>query len=375
MVFERYLLKNLITATLFMAVVLALIIFLTQSLRFLELVIEAGASSISFWVLTTLAMPRFFEIVLPFALMAAILFTYNKLTADSELLVMRGAGYSPMKLARPALTLSVLVTVFLLFVTTWLSPVSLTQMQQMSQAIKSSFSALLIKEGVFNQIGDHLTVYIENRRDDGSMEGLMIHDTNPDWEQPVTILAQEGVIVTDSKTQQVIVYNGSRQDFNRENGALNRLDFERYTIDLPDDKMHSKRWQEPDERTFWQLFNPSEIEARNPQILKNFRNEAHRRIIGPFLAPAYALIALMFLLLGPFNRRGQAMRITGAVLSVVIVQALYLSFFNLSGKTSVGLVMMYVLVLCPIGLGLLLLSPLRERIFSKRTPLHVREVS
>ena len=59
-IFDRYIFKNLLIATVFVAVTLAVVIFLTQSLRFLELVIESGASSSAFWVLTMLALPRFF---------------------------------------------------------------------------------------------------------------------------------------------------------------------------------------------------------------------------------------------------------------------------------------------------------------------------
>ena len=95
MVFDKYLFRSILIATVFMTLTLATIIFLSQSLRFLELVIESGASSKMFWVLTFLALPRFFEVVVPIALMAATLFTYNRLTMDSELVVMRSAGYSP----------------------------------------------------------------------------------------------------------------------------------------------------------------------------------------------------------------------------------------------------------------------------------------
>ena len=59
------------------------VILLTQSLRFLELVIESGASSGSFWILTLLALPRFFEIIGPLSLMAATIFVYNRWSYDT----------------------------------------------------------------------------------------------------------------------------------------------------------------------------------------------------------------------------------------------------------------------------------------------------
>ena len=94
-VFDRYIFKNVLVAATFIAVTLAVVIFLTQSLRFLELVIESGASGGTFWMLTFLAMPRFFEIIIPLSLMAATLFIYNRMTSDSELIAIRAAGYDP----------------------------------------------------------------------------------------------------------------------------------------------------------------------------------------------------------------------------------------------------------------------------------------
>ena len=64
---------------------------------------------------------------------------------------------------------------------------------------------------------------------------------------PVTIIAKSGLIVATDEGQQVLVYDGSRQDFNEKTGALNRLDFERYSIDLPEAVAVGKRWKEASE--------------------------------------------------------------------------------------------------------------------------------
>ena len=144
-IFDWYVFKNLAVATIFVSVILAVVIFLTQSLRFLELVINSGASSASFWVLTFLTLPRFFEVILPLALMAASIFIYNRMTMDSELIAIRAVGYSPLALARPALVLAMIATVFLWVMTMWVAPKSLASMQEMRQVIKASFSTLLFR--------------------------------------------------------------------------------------------------------------------------------------------------------------------------------------------------------------------------------------
>lgn len=365
LLYDRHLLKNLSIATLFTAIVLAAIILLTQSLKFLELIIESGASSASFWVLAFLALPRFFEVLLPIALMIGTIFIYHRMNSDSELVVMRAAGKSPLQLARPALLVGCIVTVILLFISTWLSPASLSSMNKMRQLIKTQYSTLIFREGIFNSIGDNLTVYIRDRNKNGEMEGLIIHDNRPENDAANTILAKRGVIIIGEEGQQVLVYDGSKQDINPKTGALNRLNFERYSIDLPVSKSEKQKYRKADERTFWQLLNPDLTDDKDAQNVKEFMIEAHRRIIGPFLALTFCSISLCFLLLGPVSRRGQFGRVTLAVLTIIILQSLYLSFFNIASNSILGLFALYVIVFAPLAFSLFILSPFGEKIRHK----------
>lgn len=189
-VYDRYVLRQMGLATGFVALALTIVIFLTQSLRFLELVMESGASAASFWMLTLLALPRFLEIILPIALMAATVFVYHRMALDSEIVTLRAAGISALRLGRPALVLAVGVGAVLLFVTCWLAPVSVTGMQSMRQIIKAHYSTLMFREGVFNPVGSGLTVYVRKRTSEGELEGVLIHDARSSGGRPVMWCSQ-----------------------------------------------------------------------------------------------------------------------------------------------------------------------------------------
>src|SRR5690606_23093446 len=110
-----------------------------------------------------------------------------------------------------------------------------------------------------------------------------------------------------------------------------------------------------DERTLWELFNPDPANALDVRSRHAFRLEAHRRVISPLLAPAFAVVALISLLLGPIERRGLGRKIAGAITAVIVLEGLYLAAFNLSQQTSWGLVLMYALILGPLCAGFFLL--------------------
>jgi len=375
MIFQRYLFRNLLIATIFISVTLAAVILLTQSLRFLELVINSGASSLTFWVLTALALPRFFELILPIGLMGAVVFIYNKMALDRELVVMRATGASPMALARPALLLALIVTVVLWMMTMWLAPLSRDGMYSMRDVIRNQYSSLLFREGVFTAVRPGLTVFINDRHSSGELHGVLIHDSRPENPSPVTVIARRGVLVSTSEGQQVVVYEGSRQDFNPQSGVLNRLNFSRYTIDLPEQTgVVRQRWQEPSERTFWELLQLDPENALDMEHRREFLIEAHRRIASPLLALTFTLIALCLLLLGPTARRGQNWRIVMTIGCVVCIQAFYLGAFSLARNTNAGLLMMYALTLIPIAGGLYLLGSGSERL-RRRFSFALRKVA
>lgn len=370
--FDRYMLKNLSFATLFVAATLSVIIILTQSLRFLELVIESGASSTLFWSLTVLVLPRFLEVILPISLMAGVLFVYSRMVSDSELVVMRASGASPMGLARPAIMLSLVITLFLMGVTMWAAPKSMRYMQEMRQEIKAQFSNVLFQAGVFNQVGEGLTIYVRDKSPSGELYGIMIHDSRDPSEAPATIVAKRGIMVSGDEGQEVVVFDGSRQQFNAKNQSLNQLNFKRYIVDLPESAPVRERWKESDERTVFELLNPDLSDVRDVDNLWKFKVEIYKRALSPFLAILFSVIACCCVLIGPFNRRGQAKRILLAVLIVTVIEGMYLALSSEAVKHPIAQVFVYLLVFGFMGLCLFLLSGLGEKF--RRRALYKPEV-
>ncbi len=70
-------------------------VWLVQALRLIDLIVNRGLSIGVFLHLAILIMPRFIDVVLPIAVFVAAQFVYNKLIAESEMVVMRAAGRQP----------------------------------------------------------------------------------------------------------------------------------------------------------------------------------------------------------------------------------------------------------------------------------------
>lgn len=360
MLITRYLFKTLAAVTFFVAITLTSVIWLTQSMRFLELIVNSGAPAGIFMQLVFLSLPKFLEVILPLALLTAIIFIYNKLISDNELIILRACGFNQAKLAQPALILSGFLMAFLLLLSMWMSPYAHAKMQHLRQVIKAEYSSFLIQEGVFNNFGN-MTVYASKQDRDGGLHGLLLHDHRDKSVPPITIMAERGRIIMAEDGPNVIVYDGSRQQRNAQNGTLTRLNFDEYLIKITDYQRKVRlRWKKADERSLSELLNPDLSDKRNVASQDAFRAEIHKRIIMPINTFSLSFIALVCLLFGPFNRRGQTKRILTAVMIVIIFQGLSLSLTSLATKHWFFIITMYLTAFLPIILGFTLLSPQGE---------------
>src|ERR1051326_1860925 len=86
---SQYVLKELVGPVALFALLMTTGLGLTSSLRLFDLVINRGQSAPPFVYLTILILPSLLVIILPIAFFAGTLYALNKLSSDSELVVMR----------------------------------------------------------------------------------------------------------------------------------------------------------------------------------------------------------------------------------------------------------------------------------------------
>src|SRR5829696_5985433 len=211
---DRYIFRQLAFALLSVTVGLAVLVWLTQSLRFIELVLDRGLSFLVFIELTGLLLPGFFAVILPITTFLVALFVYVRLAADRELVVMRAAGLSQWRLARPAIALALLSMIACYVLNLVVVPDTQAAFRAWQFEIRNQLAAILVQEGVFSSVGDDLTVYARLRDRDGSLRGILVHDAR-ERGAPVTILAESGRITPTPAGPRVTLENGQRQQVER----------------------------------------------------------------------------------------------------------------------------------------------------------------
>lgn len=326
-VIQRYMLRQLVVVAALVTLTLTLAVWLTQSLRFVELIVNRGLSLQSYLYLTGLLLPSFLSLMLPVSLFTAVLFTYNKLITDSELVVLRAAGLGPFQLARPALVLASAVVLIGYSLSLYLLPWSYRQFKDFEFNVRSDYSAVLLKEGAFNNVSPGITVYIRSREAGGELQGILIHD-NRVRDKTFTLMAERGRLAVAEDGPRVILVNGNRQQFEPETGKLSLLYFDRYSVDLGRvGQAQQDRWREPRERYLTELLFPDNS-ANDRAYATRLYAEAHTRLTSPLLGLAFTLISLAALLSGEFNRRGQSRRVMAAIALAAMLQTASIAIGN-----------------------------------------------
>lgn len=354
--FDRYVMRILGSATLVTAVSLTLIILLTQSIRYLELVISSDASMYYFLVMLGLAVPKFLEATLPLAFAIGSVYTAHRLMSDREVIIMTAAGNSVPSFGRGFLIFAVLMTGFQFLLSGWMAPISVAQLQQTRLDVKSHYATLLFREGVFNTLGNGLTVFVEQRSGLNELQNLMIHDDKGSLNegQQTTILAKRGIVNMNNDSQQLLIYDGTQYQQDLTDQQISRLDFEQYTLDVPaQNTTITNRWQEPEERTLDKLFLSEETSSlRDLRKQTEFTAEINKRFSTPFLYGSYIMTIMVFMFLGQWNRRKQNAPLVKSAVAVIVIQALYLVMFNQSRDAVIMNIGLYMVVLLPIIYGI-----------------------
>lgn len=347
----RYVFWQLFVGMVMVAMSLTCVVWLSQSLRFIDMIVNRGLSVTMFIYLTGLMMPNFLTVILPVSLFAITTFAFHRMIMDRELVVMRAAGLGHMSLAKPAIALAMLTVMVGYALSTYLVPMSYAQFREMQWDIRYSFSHVLLREGTFNDAARGVTVYVRERTDDGQLLGILAHDGR-NADRSFTLMSERGAMVQSDQGAKVVMFNGSRQDFDKKTKQLSILYFDRYVFELEAPTANGQtRHREPRERSMADLLDLDTTGLSNASIGK-YHMEYHRRMALPWSALGFVMIALSVLMSGSFSRRGEGKRVFAAIILAAGYQGSLLAIMNAAAKNEALVPAIYVVAAAPTVLGL-----------------------
>lgn len=338
---ERYIFRTSFGAFLASLFGLTGVIWVTQSLRQVDLLTTKGQTLWIFFGITGLGIPILLVYIAPIALFIAMIYALNKMNGDSELVVLSAAGFSPLRLFRPFAALSILVSLLIASFTLQFMPWSFRVQKEMITKVQTDFLTRLIEAGQFVPLTEEILFHYRERGPNGELMGIFLQDRR-DPARVAVYLAEVGKTIEVKGQNYLVMEKGSvqRQDPKSTDAAI--VTFDRYAIDLTQLMPNTGGAVfVPRERTTSELINANTADPAILQQVGRIRAELQDRFINPLYAVAFAMIAFLGLGQARTTRQGRGMGIFLAVSAMVFVRILGAAASTLMLRQASGVLLAY----------------------------------
>lgn len=344
---SSYIFKRLCASIGILASILVILLWLTQSLRFIEVIVHHNVSLKSYLSLIVYLLPDMFVKVVPMCILIGSLIAFGKMTLDNELQVMQTLGKSPWQILYPGLLLSCFLTLFLLFLNIFTIPGAYKAFRTQEFQLRNQFSSSIVREGSFNVIKS-LTIFVDKRLSSREFRGIFIYDTgersgDKRQKKPYTIFAKDGILKKINNTYLLILHNGIRQEKDNKN-IIQSFEFDELIYNLDEfTTIVNSRSLKPYEKDLRELFQIHDHE--NVRLKNRMAAEAHQRILLPFLCIINMLMVALVMIVNRPSRRLRRKRMIILILTGILFQWLILNLLQLQTRFHFSSVLAYLLVI------------------------------
>ncbi|WP_417257408.1 LptF/LptG family permease [Celeribacter sp.] len=375
--FDRYLLQQLLMLFGFFALVLILVFWVNSAVSLLDKLLGDGQSARAFFYLTLLSLPSVMAKVLAIAGFAATVFVTNRLSSESELVVVQASGYSPYRLSRAVFVFSLLVTLMIAILSHVLVPMSLRESALRRAELAQDLTAQLLTEGSFVHPGDGVTFYVREITAGGELLDVYLSrkDENGDRQ---SFNATRALLVREDDGPMLLMFNGMTQDYEATDRRLSvtRFDSFAYALGPLFDAGTVPRQTASVTDTLTLLrASPDELAALKAKPEKVW-TLVHERNGEALLAVAAVMIGFAALVAGGFSRFGLWRQILFAVVLLIVVKMIDTSTARTIRNDASLWIAVYLPALAGLAISYALLwraahprlKPIRQSYADKATP-------
>ena len=349
---SRYIFRTTFGAFTVVLVSLTAVIWVTQALRDIDLMTSQGQTILVFVGITGLIIPLLVLVIAPIALLIAVAHTLNKMSTDSEIIVMNASGMSPWFLFRAFMTVAVVVALMVTAISAYFAPKGLRMLRDWLTEVRANVVSNIVQPGRFTSIENGVTIHIRERSPNGQLLGIFLDDQRNPAER-ITVMAEYGELVDNDNGTFLVLKTGvvQRHEVKEHDPAM--VAFDRYAFDLsqfaggPQAVKYSIR-----ERYLWQLMFPDPKDQFYIEQPGQFRAELHDRLIAPMYPLAFVVIAFAYLGAPRTTRQSRTLSMVGAVGGVGLLRLAGFVSTVFGAAMPWMLVLQYVALVAAVGGGL-----------------------
>tara|TARA_B100000886_G_scaffold155254_1_gene105686 strand:+ start:158 stop:1270 length:1113 start_codon:yes stop_codon:yes gene_type:complete len=282
---------------------LSIIALTVRAVNFLELVVDSGYPITTYFEFSFLNLFGILPKFIPLSFLIALILFIVKHIQDSEFVILWTSGVKKIQIVNLFFYTSLIVLVFYLIFSTFLTPLALNKSRQLLGQDQLNSFLPTIRSQQFTDSFKGFTFIVE-KKIGNEIQNIFLHDksrnlknlsTNISSNVDTTIIAQNGVV--DKK--KLILFNGQIISSKRDQSKSEIIKFDQINIDLSKlstTTIKKSKVQETSTLELLKCFREKNIDLKTCHKLSEIIPNLNRRIVLPFYIPAIALICSLLLI-------------------------------------------------------------------------------
>ena len=198
------------------SIALTLIIWVIQAVNYLDIVTEDGHSFKVYFLFTLLSLPKIFSQSLPFVFFLSVFYIVSDYEDKNQLLIYWSYGVNKLQVINQIIQLSLIFVIFQIIFSTIAVPYTQDKSRSYIRSSNLDFFPNLIKPKKFIDTVKGLTIFIDEKNEDGSFNKILLKDeTNRNNVQ--IIIAEKGNIILKDDKKILLLNNGEILKVNKNN--------------------------------------------------------------------------------------------------------------------------------------------------------------
>ena len=311
----------------------SIIIWIFQAVNYLDLIVEDGRDYIVYINYSLLSFPKIISKIVPFSIFFSFYYVINKYELNNELMIFWNFGVKKIQLINFLILFSLVITFIQLIITIFLVPETQNISRSLIRSSNVDFIDSFVKPKKFNDNINGLTIYAEEKNNDGTLKNLYLkkNEKNKDFQ---IIIAKKGEFKNYQNSQVLVLYDG--QTINKVNSKITNFYFSKSDFNFAtsntdiviDDKVQETRTKDHINciRKYFKRnlsFNSKQVEyiSHNcsKDTLDNLFQELYKRLVIPLYIPILILNSLFLLIFSKENKMYNKSKLSIFFTGIVII--------------------------------------------------------
>ncbi|MBD3246251.1 MAG: LptF/LptG family permease [Candidatus Omnitrophica bacterium] len=232
-ILRNYILKDFFSTFLFALLSLSMVMLLGNMMKISDMVIRKGVSVADALKIFSFFIPYLLGFTLPLSFLLGILLSMGRLVTDNEIVAIRVAGISLLRILRIFMIIGIVGSLFLLLLNDRVIP---DYHYKYHAQLKNTFSqnvSALIEPGIFLEHFDNYVLYVSDK-EGNKLKNVYIWEVDDQDEKSKLVFARRGEFVVENDLMKMKLEDGFRDEVNLGNrDEFFQMEFKMFFMDIP----------------------------------------------------------------------------------------------------------------------------------------------